>query len=119
MIFPKFREFRSDSAGTANLQTIINYLTWDLAKNFKELSVGLRSLTLKENFESFIVEITVPASSEISIRNELQVIPSSMIVLRSYGFNDIVDGQTAWTKDFVFVKNISGSDRTAKIAFLR
>lgn len=123
MIFPKFREFRNVLKGSQDyfgmVKLIMNYLEWDLAKNFKELEVGLRNITFDQNFQAFTVEVTVPALSTLKIRNELQAIPTGMIVLRSYGFNDVVDAPTEWTSDYVYLTNLSAADRTVRVVFLR
>lgn len=110
MKFPRPRLFRPGNA-------IDKYLGVDLVYTLRDLFTGLNKLSFNDNFQSFQVSVTVTASSELAIRNELGVIPTGKIVVRDGGSSDIVDGDTAWTADWVYVKNLSGTDKTVTVIF--
>ena len=113
MKFSKFREFRPGNE-------VSKYLGVDLVFTLRELFTGLSRLNFNNNFQSFETEVTVPAGSELAIRNELGEVPSGKIILRDGGSNQVVDGDTAWDDNFVYLKNLDGSnDVTVKVVFLR
>jgi hypothetical protein len=112
VIFKKFREFRA-------INNTLKYLEIDLALNFKDLFNGLRHLNFDENFVSFKITVTVPGSSELAIRNQLDSIPSGKIILKDNGTNAIVDGVSPWNKDFVYLQNLSASPKTVTVLFLQ
>ena len=106
MKFLEFKEFR----GMAN--DVLSYLRFDLKKTLKELQTGLARLTLTDNFEAFSVEVTIGAGAELEIRNRLRSgkIPSQRIFVRGNS-KDIVDGDTEWNQNFVYLKNTgAGAD---------
>lgn len=111
MKFPKFREFR-------NQDTVEKYLSVDLSYTFKELFTGLLKLNFGDNFDCFVVTATVPASGEVAIRNELGKVPIGKIIIRDGGSNQIVDGDTEWNQNFVYLKNLSATQRTVTAVFL-
>lgn len=120
MKFTAFKELRVFA--TTTVQDIIKYLSVDLAIALRELSVGLKKLDFLENYESFKVSVSIPATSELAIRNELRdgTIPRFRIVVKG-GANaqHIVDGTTAWTSDFVYLYNTSASTATADVVFFK
>lgn len=121
MKFSAFKEFRKflDS----DIEDILKYLSTDLTKTLRELGVGLTKLKLTDNFESFQVEVTIPASSELQIVNELKsrLTPTQRIIVRGNDASkDIVDGDTQWNQKYVYLKNTNGSSAaTATVVFLR
>jgi hypothetical protein len=116
MKFSKFREFRLQ---LATLENVIKYLAVDLVFSLRELYTGLSRLNFVENFESFKVTVTVPASSELAIRNQLPETPTGKIILRDGGSNSVVDGSTAWNSNFVYLQNLSGSPVTVTAVFFK
>lgn len=97
-----------------------NFNTIDKLKNLvQNLSVGLSRLTLGDNLEGFITEVTIPATSVAQIRNEVNWIPDYRVILKQSGQADISDSTTEWTKDYVYMENHSGSEVTLKIFFTR
>lgn len=114
MKFFAFKEFR----GLAS--DMVAYLREDLKKTLKELQIGLTRLSFLDNFVSFEVEVTIPAGDELAIRNELRTrIPDQRLIVRG---NDnspyIVDGDTEWTMDYVYLKNTGAGTATATVVFL-
>lgn len=116
MKFGSFKEFRG------GLESVISeYLRVDMTRILRELAVGLTKLSFEDNFESFITEVTIPATSEIEIRNQLRgITPTKRIILRGgSGAQNVVDGSTDWSNDFVYLQNLGGSSVTVTVMFLR
>lgn len=68
-------------------------------------SAFLRGITLKDNLDGDIVEITIPsAGTEIGIRHNLKVTPKYRIILKHRGDGIILDGDTAWDGKTVYFK---------------
>lgn len=116
MIFSKFREFRLQ---IASLDSVIKYLSVDLVFSLRELYTGLSRLSFADNFQSFQVTLIIPASSEIPIRNRLPEVPSGKIILKDGGSSSVVDGDTPWDLNFVYLKNTSGSEVTVSVVFFK
>lgn len=118
MKFSKFREFRDLSGGIGE---VVKYLTVDLVFSLRELYTGLSRLDFTENFEAFEVTVTVPANSELAIRNQLDpVVPTGKIILRDGARAGVLDGDTAWTKDYVYLKNTDATnDITVTVVFFK
>lgn len=126
MKFTAFKEFKREyqSGGERSLtDRIISYLTVDMATTLRELQHGLTRLRFADNFDSFIVDVTVPTGgTDFAIRNRLRSgqIPTHRIILRGgSGSESVVDGDTDWTKDFVYLKNTGGSDVAVTVGFFR
>lgn len=91
----------------------------ELRRLIRELAIGLRKLDLINNFEGSELNIVIPASSSVSIRNPLNFIPSRYIILSQEGNGLITKSTTAWTLDFLYFSNNGGSEVTAKIFVMR
>jgi hypothetical protein len=85
----------------------------------KELALGMRRLDFSNNFEGFETTVTIPATSELNIRNELKFIPSRYIIFNQTGNGLITKGTTTWSTDFVYLYNNGAVEVTATIQFLR
>jgi hypothetical protein len=86
----------------------------------KELSTGLRNLKFEDNFDSFLVEISLAAGEEKNnIRNELKILPTQYIIVFQTGNGLITAGDTAWTTNYISFKNHGSNAVTAKIRVLR
>lgn len=96
--------------------SISDYLYKENRQNLENIQLVLNNLTF-DNFNGFIYEGSIAASTELAIPNQLRpVIPSNRIILRSDSVN-IVDGQE-WTADNVYIKNVGGTTANVKILFL-
>lgn len=117
MKFGAFKEFRNI---LNNIDEVINYLRVDLTKTLRELGLGLNRLKFTENFESFKVTVTIPATSELAIQNKLRSrdVPSERIVVRSDS-HEVVDGDTEWNQNFVYLKNTGSAAATLTVIFLK
>lgn len=91
----------------------------DYGQLLKELENGLRKLTFRDNFESFVETVTIPAMSEVGISNKLTTIPSWYIIGRQQGEGQIIDGDSPWTLDNIFLKNTSSNEITITVIILR
>jgi hypothetical protein len=118
MKFSSFKEFRG--AFKNSIEDVAKYLSVDITKILRELSNGLSNITFSDNFESFEVIVTIAASSELAIRNELRgKTPSKRIIVRgSDGVQNIVDGDTQWTESYVYMKNTGLSPVSVTLVFL-
>lgn len=95
------------------------YLTTSLRTDLTALVDGLHRLTLLENMEAFSFEGTISAGTEIEIRNELSNPPSGRLFVKHSGDPDVIDGDTAWTSDFVYLKNSGAAPATVTVIFFR
>lgn len=118
MNFRAFREFRNSFNNT--IKDVASYLSVDLPKTLRELDLGLRKLEFLDNFETFETTVTIPASTESAIPNELTpIIPTKWIQVSGDGY-EIVNGDTAWSQNFVYLKNLNGSTaRTVTVIFFK
>jgi len=82
------------------------------------LDAGLQRLRLDENFIHFIVTVTIPSGTEFQIPNKLKSIPTKRIILRQTGNGHLTDGDFAWTRDILYIKNHGPDDTTATIIFM-
>lgn len=92
---------------------------FELKQLLKELGTGLSRLTFGENFQSFETEVTIAANTEAKIRNSLTFIPNYVIIDAKSG-GPVTRGDTAWTTDYVYIKNHDASNEiTAKLIFFK
>jgi len=91
----------------------------NIGKLAKELAVGLRRLAFIDNFEGFEIDVTIPATSTATVRNQLSFVPSRYIILSQEGNGLITKSTTAWTLDFLYFYNNGAASVTAKIFVMR
>ena len=98
----------------------------DLLDSLRELSSGLNRLTFLDNFSSFRTTVTdLAAGDEIRIGNKIRengklIVPTDhFISRRNEGAETIVDGDTAWTSENVYLKNTGASSATFTVIFFR
>lgn len=91
----------------------------DISRLIKELATGLRALTFTENFDSFVVDVSLTAGEEKAIRNQLKAQPTYVIVAGQTGNGVITKGDEAWNINYVTVKNQGAETVAAKLLFLR
>lgn len=116
MKIPDFKDF---GERLPTLENVLQYLKVEHTLNLRELITGLKKLDFQFNFESFEVTVTIPAGEELAIENKLRnAIPSKRLIVRS-NVADITDGDVEWSKQFVTLKNNSGTDATLTVVFLR
>jgi len=110
----RFNAFKSFTEAT----DLKDYLKNQLSASMKHVLYGLTKLSFADNFESFEETVSIASGEEVSVRNKLGVIPSGYLILRQTGSGAIIDGDTPWTTNLIYLKN-TGSDATVKIVFLR
>jgi len=115
----KLRDFMNKGVGAgASFLDISNYLSKDLKLNLREIQNAFKRITFDDNFQGWVEEYTIPASGELEILNKLgPLVPNYRIFLRG-DTEHLSDGTSEWTSDYVYIRNSSGSDVTATIAFL-
>jgi hypothetical protein len=108
-----------------NRSSIVKYIEVDLWSWLKDLATGILKINFKENFQSFVVEnLKIPAGTEVSISNQFKrsypgIIPSARIITRQIGDANIIDGNTVWNENQVFLRNPSANDATISVIFLK
>jgi hypothetical protein len=121
MRFLQFKEYRPQRSGRTSdaVLDVIQYLTRELKITLRELSTGLEKLSFLDNFKSFQVSVEIPTGEEVAIRNQLSTIPTQRIIVRSNeGGLGVVDGDTAWTTQFVYLKNTGLLNASVTVLFL-
>ncbi len=118
MNFAALREFKK--LQDTGIKQVIDYLAIDLTATIRELRVGLTKLTFTDNFESFTSVLTIPALTEAVIRNELTSIPTEWITVRKdEGGIYVCEGDTAWTLDYLYLKNTGAMDAQITVRFFK
>lgn len=88
----------------------------EIGRLTKELAAGLRKLTLPNNFQGFEVNVTIPATSEQSVRNSLNFVPTRYIILSQTGNGLITKSSTtAWNLNKLYFYNHGSATVDAKI----
>lgn len=92
-----------------------------IPKLTKELGVVLKDISFLDNFRSFqISEQTIAANTEAKFRNQLNVVPTTMIINKQTGNGLVTAGDTSWDANYVYIKNNDASNSvTVTITFLR
>src|SRR5271168_4791993 len=108
-----------------NRSAVVKYIEIDLWSWLRNLSTGLLQIDFRQNFQSFIVQdLLIPAGEEVAINNQFKtaypgIIPSGRIIIRQIGNANIIDGDTVWTEDLVYLKNPSADDATISVLFFK
>lgn len=91
-----------------------------------ELLLGLLKLDLVDNFQSWetddlTIDDQTGTPGDYKIKNELSpTIPTRMIIVKQTGNALVTAGDTAWTSNFVYIKNNSTTtDAIVRIIFQR
>lgn len=108
-----------------NRNSLVKYVEIDLWSWLKELSIGILKMDFSQNFQSFRVNgLAIPAGEEVAIPNQFRtaypgIIPSSRIIVRQNGDANVIDGDTVWTENQVFLKNPSANDVIISVIFFK
>lgn len=114
MKFKGIRKFGGNS-----LAEVVKYLAVDISIALKDLFSGLGRLSFADNFQSFETTVTIAAGTEKAIPNYLGTQALKRIIVRQTGNALITDGDTAWTDNFVYLKNNGSNSVTATVIFMR
>jgi len=91
----------------------------DIKSLVKDLNHGLRTLTFGDNMEGFETTVTITATSQLEIRNELTFEPSRYILFSQIGNGLITKGTDTWSKDNVYLYNNGSVDVTITVYFMK
>lgn len=91
---------------------------FDFRQLIKHLSSGLQRLTLEDNFEGTRISVQFEGNGEVSVRNPLNFVPSSYIIISKSGIGTIYKSNT-WTTDFVYFTNEGAGTYEAIIYLMR
>lgn len=91
----------------------------DIRSMVKDLNHGLRNLTFTNNVEGFEATVTISATSEATIRNELTFVPSRYIIMSQTGNGLLTKGTTEWSSDYLYIYNNGSVEVTATIFFMK
>lgn len=106
--------------GQKDLDSIVRYLTVDLAKSLKDLETILKHLDFASNFKFFSKNVTILPGAEKEIDNELSKVPSFMIVANVSNSDAVVSkGPTSWTDSKLYVKNQGAASVTCDVLFFK
>jgi hypothetical protein len=78
-----------------------------------------RGLSLGENFDGQIIEVTIPAGEEKVIPHKLGVLPRYRIILRQVGNGVISDTPSGWNNFQIQLRNNGAVSVTATILLVR
>ncbi len=108
-----------------NQQSVVKYIQVDLWTWLKEFSVAFLKINFQDNFQSFEVQnLTIPAGQEVAISNQFKgrypgLIPQGKLIVRQKGNANIIDGDSPWTADLVFLRNPSTQDAVVTVIFFK
>lgn len=86
----------------------------------KELSTGLRNLRFEDNFDSFLVDLSLAAGEERNnIRNELKNKPTKYIIEYQTGNGLVTAGTTPWNANYISFINNGAAAVQVKIRVFR
>ena len=91
----------------------------DIVNLSRQLAVGLRDLTFGDNFKSFETTLVISATSEIRVRNTLNLMPTKYIIVSQSGDGLITKGSTEWTSDYLYLYNNGSVDVTITVIFFK
>lgn len=91
----------------------------EIADLVKEMAIGLVDLQFIHNFRGFEKEVTIPATSEAKIRNELDFIPARYIIMDQTGNGLVTRGSTPWDGNYLYLYNNGSVSVTITVQFLR
>ena len=77
-----------------------------------------KNISFSENIGN-VVEVTIPAGTEIRIPHGLKVVPKYRIILRQYGNGVITDGAETWTEQYITLLNNGAVSVTLRVGILR
>ncbi len=117
MKLPALRVFTA--AVKPTFDQVVSYLQREHSSNINDLVILLKRLSFSDNFESFQETVIIPATAEVAIENKLRgAIPTQRLFVRSNSA-DVVDGDTEWTENFVYLKNLGASEATVTVVFIK
>jgi hypothetical protein len=78
-----------------------------------------KNISLQSNFNCFIAEVEIPATSQLQIQHYLGVVPKYRIILRQQGNGVLTDIPSGWTNKVITLYNNGAVTVTATIMIVR
>lgn len=106
---------------TPKLTDVDEFMRNELMATLRELRAAFNRITFEDNFNSFIVDIEIPAAEELGVPNKLQTIPRYWVTLKKdEGGLYVCDGDTQNTLNTIYLKNTNATlSASVKIAFFK
>ena len=105
-----------------NKKLFQKYIEVDLWTWMREVTTAFSRINFVENFQCFLVtNLSIPDGTEVSVKNKLPLgqIPTGRIITRQTGDANIIDGNSAWTTNLVFLRNPSANDAIVSVIFFQ
>jgi hypothetical protein len=99
----------------ASLEDVIN----SYGDMIKVLNFAFKSMSLQSNFNGYIAEVSIPATSSLQIQHFLGVTPKWRVILRQEGNGVISDIPSGWNDRYITVYNNGAGVVTASIWIVR
>ena len=94
-----------------------DYLGVDLVNSIRAITLALfRGITFDANLNSFEATVDIDSGAEVTIQNELRIIPNEWFVVDAINGGPLVRGQKEWTLSDISLLNI-GPSGTFKVRF--
>lgn len=82
-----------------------------------QLNTAFRTMKFEDNFTVYQWQGSIPATEELRIPHSLRRIPSGKVIVEHKG-GLLADGDTRWTANEVYLKNISSTSAAeARVLF--
>lgn len=78
-----------------------------------------KNMSLQSNFNCYVAEVTLPATSQVSVQHFLGVVPKYRIILRQVGNGVISDIPSGWTSDVITLYNNGAVEVKATVMIVR
>lgn len=85
-------------------------------KSFIDLGQILLNLSPTDNFNGFMFEGVIGATTETKITNRLLKVPTGYLIIFCQG-GSVQAGNTDWSKDFVYLQNDGATSIVVKVFF--
>lgn len=93
------------------------YLGVDLVNTIRDITLALfRGLNFDDNFNSFETTVDIDSGVEVTIHNELRIIPNEWFVVDARNGGPLIRGEKEWTESDISLVNI-GPSGTFKVRF--
>jgi len=91
----------------------------DIVNLARQLAVGLRDMSFRDNFTSSETTVTISAGSEARIRHSLSIVPTRYIIVDQTGNGLVTRGPTTWTNKYAYLINNGAESVTITVIFLK
>lgn len=78
-----------------------------------------KNISLQSNFNCYVAQVKIPATSSLSIQHFLGVVPKYRIILRQEGNGVITDIPSGWTSDVITLYNNGAVEVSLTVMIVR